>query len=197
VSVTAPPDPGPVEARRRTGLHPAVIATAVALPIALLVGVVVASVLAQRTPATAPVVLAAAPAPDSANPACATLLAALPDPLGGAPRASLAEPAPAGAAAWRSTEVSGEPIVLRCGVPRPDQFTADANLLGVDGVQFLEIPGAPQGIAATTYVAVDRAAYIALTLPDGQGSGAVQELADIISADLPAHDLDPAPLAGS
>jgi hypothetical protein len=197
VTVTAPPDPGPVEARGRTGPSPAVIATAVALPIALLVGVVVASVLAQRAPVTAPVVLASAPAPDSANPACATLLAALPDALGGAPRAALADPAPAGAAAWSSTEVSGEPLVLRCGIPRPETFTVDANLLGVNGVQFLEIPGAPQGIAATTYVAVDRAAYIALTLPDGQGSGAVQELADIISADLPANDLDPAPLAGS
>ena len=183
-------------ARSRTGYSPAVIAAAVALPVALLVGVVVASVLAQRTPAATPVALAALPAPDSANPACATLLGALPDPLGGAPRATLAEPAPAGAAAWTSTVVSGEPIVLRCGIPRPDQFTQDAALLGVNGVQFLEIPGAPQGIAATTYVAVDRSAYIALTLPDGQGSGALQQLADVIAAKLTANDLDPAPLAG-
>lgn len=194
MSVVAPPDPG--GARTRTGHSPAVIATAVALPVALLVGVVVASVVAQRSPTATPVALSSVPAPDSANPACATLLAALPDPLGGAPRATLADPAPAGAAAWTSPEVTGEPIVLRCGIPRPDQFTVGAALVGVDGVQFLEIPGAPQGIAATTYVAVDRAAYIALTLPDGQGSGALQEVAGVIGADLPANDLDPAPLAG-
>lgn len=172
------------------------IATAVALPLALLVGVVVASVLAQRTPALTPVAVSAVPAPDSASPTCATLLGALPDPLGGAPRAPLAQPAPAGAAAWTSTVVSGQSIVMRCGIPRPDQFTADAALVGVNGVQFLEIPGAPQGISATTYVAVDRAAYVALTLPDGQGSGALQDLAAVIAARLPAHKLDPAPIAG-
>lgn len=194
--MAAAPDPGPDGARTRTGHSPAVIATAVALPVALLVGVVVASVVAQRTPAVAPVALSTVPAPDSANPACGTLLAALPDPLGGAPRAALADPAPAGAAAWTSTAADGQPVVLRCGIPRPDQFTQDAPLVGVDGVQFLEIPGAPQGIAATTYVAVDRSAYIALTLPDGEGSGALQQLADVISARLPVNDLDPAPLAG-
>jgi len=183
-------------ARTRSGHPPAVIATAIALSLALLVGVVVAAVLAQRTSVTDALAVASVPAPDSDNPACAALLAVLPEALGGSPRAALADPASAGAAAWMATAAGGEQIVLRCGVPRPREFTRAAALVGVNGVQWLELSGATRGIASTTYVAVDRAAYLALTVPTGAGSGALQQLSDVISAALPRRDLDPAPVGG-
>ncbi len=182
-----------------TGRHPALIATAVALPVALVVGVVVAAVIAQRAPLIAPVALTTLDSPASGSAACATLLAALPEELGGAQRATLAQPAPAGAAAWREVDAPDgtDPVVLRCGIGRPAEFTADAYLVGVSGVQFLELSGAEQGIASTTYVDVDRGTYIALTLPDGSGSGALQQLAEVIAATLPAQAMDPAPIAGA
>ena len=181
-------------ARTRSGYPPALIATAVALPVALVVGVVVAGVLAQRSPVREPVALTTVPAPQADSAQCATVLTALPDPLDDAPRAPLADPSPPGAAAWYSD--GAEPIVLRCGIPRPLEFRADSALVGVDGVQWLEIPGDAQGIAATTYVAVDRGPYLALTLPDGAGSGALQQLAEVVGAALPARPLDPAPIGG-
>lgn len=183
-------------ARRRSGHSPAVIATAIALPAALVVGVVVAAVFAQRSPVIAPVAVASAPAPDSGAAACSTLLSSLPDDLGGARRATLVAPAPAGAAAWRTDDESADPLILRCGTPRPVEFTRSAYLTGVDGVQFLEIRGAEQGPSATSYVNVDRGVYITLTLPNGSGSGSVQQLAELIAAKLPAKPLDPGPLVG-
>ncbi|MEO6881641.1 MAG: DUF3515 domain-containing protein [Mycobacteriaceae bacterium] len=172
------------------------IATAIALPVALVVGVVVAAVFAQRTPAIAPVALASAPAPDSGSAACATLLSSLPDVLGDARRAALVSPVPAGTAAWRTDDETADPLILRCGTPRPAEFTAAAALIAVNGVKFLEIRGAKQGPSATSYVDVDRGVYITLTLPNGAGSGSVQQLAELIAAKLPAKPLDPEPVGG-
>lgn len=181
-----------------TGRHPALLVAAVALPVALVVGVVVVSVLAQRTPVIAPVALSTIEAPDSGSAACASLLAALPDVLGVARRATIAEPAPAGAAAWREPDApdATDPVVLRCGIDRPAEFVVGSATVGVNGVQFLEISGAELGLSSTTYVDVDRGPYLALTLPDGSGSGSVQQLADIIAKTLPAQALDPAPFGG-
>ncbi|MCA1677003.1 MAG: DUF3515 domain-containing protein, partial [Actinobacteria bacterium] len=91
---------------------------ALVLPIALIVGVLLAAaeVRGQRP---APLPLAAVPAPGADSPDCARLLAALPQDLEGVanesvPRRELAAPVPSGAAAW------GEPpVVLRCGLGRP------------------------------------------------------------------------------
>ncbi len=182
--------------RRRSGYPPAVIATAIALPAALVVGVVVAAAFAQQSPVINPVAVASAPAPDSGSAACSTLLASLPDNLGDARRATLVSPAPAGAAAWRTSDETADPVVLRCGTPRPAEFTKAASLIDINGVKFLEIRGAKQGPAATSYVDVDRGVYITLTLPNGSGSGSVQQLAELIAAKLPAKPLDPAPLVG-
>ncbi len=183
-------------ARTKSGHSPAVVAAAIALPFALMVGVLVMAVLAQRGPVSAPVALPGGSAPDAANPACSSLVAALPTSLAGADRAPLTQPAPAGALAWRNPATGGEAVVLRCGIPRPAEFTKAAALIGVNGVQWLELPVPAQGVAATTYVAVDRAAYLALTLPLGSGTGALQQVSDVVAATLPAHDLDPAPIGG-
>lgn len=183
---------------RSTGQPLALVATAVALPVALIVGVMVAAVLAQRTPVIAPVALGTIEAPDSDSDACVSLLAALPEDLGDARRAAISEPAPPGAAAWRDPDAPDgtDPVVVRCGLDRPAEFVVGSTTIRVDGAQFLEISGAEQGLRSTTYFAVDRGTYIALTLPDGSGSGSVQQLADIIAKTLPAQALDPAPFGG-
>lgn len=177
--------------------HSAVLATAVALPVALVVGVLVAAYLAQRSPSVEPVALGPVPAPAATSQPCTTLLAALPDDLDGLPRAPLADPAPAATVAWRSTDpaaAGADPVVLRCGIERPGEFDRAAPLVVVDGVSLLELPGAAAGIPATTYVVVDRGVYVGVTQPDGTGSGPLQQLADVVAGALPAQPLDPAPI---
>ncbi|GAA5124778.1 DUF3515 domain-containing protein [Haloechinothrix salitolerans] len=129
-----------------------------------------------------PLPLPAVAAPKSGAPACDTLAAALPDTLESAgeelPRRELAEPAPEGAAAWGGVN----PVVLRCGVPKPGELTATSKLRQVNGVRWLPIT--TQG--STTWYAVDRKAYIALTVPNDAGTGPLQEISNIIDDDLTA-----------
>ena len=186
---------------------PALIALAVALPVVLVVGVIVAAVLANRIPARAPVALAPVPAPEADGADCTALLAALPSELGGGEngsgdhgsyeQAELAAPAPPATRAW-SGEDSDDPtsdlVVLRCGLDRPLGFDVASPLTVVNGVQWFQVSGADQGIDASTWFAVDRAVYVALTVPDGSGPTPVQVVSDTIAATLPAQPLDPAPL---
>ena len=45
----------------------------------------------------------------------------------------------------------------------------------------------------STWFAVDRPVYIALTLPQGSGPTPIQEISDVIAKSLPAKAIDPAP----
>jgi hypothetical protein len=161
------------------------LAIALALVAALVVGVLVAASLVRNQP-LGPLNLAAVPAPAAQSADCTRLLTALPDHLDGGAlgvldRRQLRAPVPAGAAAW------GEPpVVLRCGLDRPADLTASSGLLGVSGVQFLEIPSG--GIS--TWVAVDRPVYIAVALPPTSGSGPLQQIAAVIARTLPSRGLD-------
>jgi len=178
---------------------PATVAAAIALPVALAAGIITAAVITQhhQNPgsgvATGPVAVGAVPAPAASSPPCTALLAALPDPLGDATKAALAAPAPDGAAAWHSPTV-GEPLVLRCGIERPAEFTTAAALVVVNGVQWLQISGDATGLKASTWVAVDRSVYVAITLPDGTGSAPLQDAADAVTKALPPQPLNPAPV---
>ncbi|HEY6424104.1 MAG TPA: DUF3515 domain-containing protein [Pseudonocardiaceae bacterium] len=156
-----------------------------ALPVALVVGVVIAAAVA-RSQAPGPLGLAGVVAPSAGSADCMRLLAALPAKLDGGEqgdlqRRQLAAPAPAGAAGW------GEPpVVLRCGLNRPAELTATSRLLAVSGVQFLEIPN----LGTSAWVAVDRPVYVLVALPPVTGSGPLQQVADIIAATLPQRDVD-------
>lgn len=85
-----------------------------------------------------------APAPDSANPACAPMMIALPDQLADQP---LRETGSQGTAAW------GNPskVVLRCGVNPPGPTTEQC--VGVNGVDWVltQDPKKPETWTATTY----------------------------------------------
>ena len=161
-----------------------------ALLVALTAIGVVLAIAATRHPSAEPVAIAAVPAPKAANPACRTLLDALPERLGDFRRAAAADPAPAGAAAW-TTEAGTDPVILRCGLDRPEEFVVGAPIQLVDDVQWFRIDGA--GALGTTWFTVDRPVYVALTLPPDSGPTPIQELSAVIVRTLPVQPIDPAP----
>ncbi|WP_206510858.1 DUF3515 domain-containing protein [Rhodococcus sp. BGS-1C] len=174
--------------------HPAVIATALALPIALLVGVIVAAVTVIGESTRPPEALGPVDAPAADTADCSAVLAGLPDELGDYSRAELIEPAPVGVRAWAPDDATADAIVLRCGLPRPIGFDVASALQVINGVQWFEVSGADSGIDASTWYTVDRPVYVALTVPGGSGPTPLQDASDAISASLPQTPLDPAPL---
>jgi hypothetical protein len=92
---------------------------------------------------TGPLALAGVEAPDAEAPECAKLVGALPAtlPSKGAElaRLTLAEPAPPAAAAWAGNR--GEPVVLRCGLPKPAEYAPTAQLREVSKVNWLPVEG--------------------------------------------------------
>jgi len=138
---------------------------------------------------TGPVLLVPVDAPLANSAGCVGLLKNLPNALpnsgGRLARRPLANPVQPGTAAWGPGD---SPVVLRCGVVQPPEFTATSELLGVSGVQWLQITG--DGGAATWY-AVDRSACVALTLPSGLGTGPIQEASAAISGTMPAVPIHP------
>ncbi|MGW6701399.1 DUF3515 domain-containing protein [Nocardia sp. NPDC055049] len=171
---------------------PALIATAVALPVVLIVAVLVAAFIALRAPVERePLALGPVPAPAADGPACQTLLPALPAELGDYTKSTLVEPAPPATRAWQLPD-GGDPITLRCGLDRPLEFNRASPLTVIDGVKWFQVR---DEVGKTgTWFAVDRETYIALTVPDGSGTSAVQTVSDIINANLPAREPTPGEL---
>lgn len=148
------------------------------------------AIAATRQPADTPVAIVAVPAPQAGDPSCHTLLNAMPDSLGDYRRAAVAEPAPEGAAAWR-TGPGAEPVILRCGLDRPGDFVVGTPIQMVDDVSWFRVSDPGSGL--TTWFTVDRAVYVALTLPDGSGPTPIQEISRVVSASLPARPVNPGP----
>ncbi|MCI2423790.1 DUF3515 domain-containing protein [Saccharopolyspora sp. K220] len=148
-----------------------------------------AATAAEQARRTGPLALAPVPAPKAATPECAAVLAALPGELavGGelVPRRALAEPAPAAAVAWGDAE--HDPVMVRCGIDAPAELTPTAQLLDVSGVSWLEIN---QG-GDTSWLAVDRPVYIALSAPQDTGTGPLQDLSQILRKTLPKQPVFP------
>jgi hypothetical protein len=185
-------------------LSPVAIRIAVALVALLAVGVVVTSLVltsgdepdtsgassanssassATAAPRTGPVVLVDVDAPDARSASCTGLMKALPDTLPDSGktlhRLPIAEPAPPSATAWGGDR--GEPVVLRCGLPRPAELTPTAALREISGVRWLPL----EGDGATTWVVVDRPVYVVLTVPAGSGTGPLQEVSATTGEALP------------
>ena len=153
-----------------------------------------------------PLALPPVEAPDAAGPDCTRLLAALPATLPASPaalpRLALLAPAPAGAAAWGGSAAGSgtdsgtsaatistggsageDPVVLRCGLPKPPELTNSSALIVIDGVSWLNLSQPDRD----TFIAVDRPVYVAITVPRGLGTGPVQTLSDTVRAALPAR----------
>jgi len=176
-----------VDAETHDGPPRALMIAAIAVAAGAIIGILVFAALRQAPPDQRPVAIASVPAPQADSTECRALLEALPQQLGDYRRAAAADPAPAGAAAWTA---DGEPVILRCGLDRPAEFVIGSPIQVVDAVQWFEL--ADQG--RSTWFAVDRPVYIALTLPQGSGPTPIQTVSDVIAKSLPAKPIDPAPV---
>ncbi|MDY6998244.1 MAG: DUF3515 domain-containing protein [Actinomycetota bacterium] len=181
----------------------AVLIAALVVAVGAVVAVLAVAAVQQRQPAPTPVGISMVPAPGADGPDCTALIGALPDALGDYQRAEVIEPAPAGTAAWQP-EDGGEALILRCGLDRPAEFTVGTPIQMVDAVQWFRVgeagvgenPVGEAGDAAegrSTWYAVDRPVYVALTLPAGSGPTPIQLLSTVIDETLPARPIDPAP----
>ena len=175
-----------MDAETRDGPPRTLLIAAVVVAAGAIIGILVFAALRQSPPGQQTVAIASVPAPKGDSAECRALLDALPEQLGDYRRAPAAEPAPPGAAAWTA---DGEPVILRCGLDRPAEFVVGSPIQVVDAVQWFEL--ADQG--RSTWFAVDRPVYVALTLPQGSGPTPIQEISDVIAKSLGAKPIDPAP----
>ncbi len=177
-----------METETRDGPPRALFIAAIVVAVGSIVAVLIVAALRQHPAEPTPVAVASAPAPEADSAQCRTLLSALPEQLGDYRRAALAEPAPAGAAAWQG-EVGREAVILRCGLDRPADFVVGAPLQVVDEVQWFEVKDSGR----STWFTVDRAVYVALTLPQGSGPTPIQDVSAAVAKSLPAKPIEPGP----
>jgi hypothetical protein len=188
-----------VDAETGDGPPRALMIAAIVVAVGAIIGILLFAALRQAPPEQRPVAIASVPAPKADSAECRALLDALPDELGDYRRAAAADPVPAGAAAWQATP-DGEPVILRCGLDRPGDFVVGSPIQVVDTVQWFRVdeagagnePAADQG--RSTWFAVDRPVYVALTLPQRSGPTPIQTISEVIAKSLPAKPIDPAPV---
>ena len=178
----------------------ALLIAAVVVAVSVLITVLGIAASRQRSPEQQPVAIPAIPAPQADSQQCHNLLNALPQQLGDFRRASTVDPTPPGTAAWRA-EPDTEPVVLRCGLERPTDFIVGTPLQVVDEIQWFRVgetgPVAPgteaDDQARSTWYAVDRPVYVALTLPAGSGPTPIQQISGQIARAMPAQEPVPGP----
>jgi hypothetical protein len=170
-----------------------VLVVAIALAALLAVGVAVLGVLTagggppgpspqQEAARRGPLALPDEPAPQAGSAECSALVGALPQQMvvHGAPlpRRPLAAPAPA-SLAWGDAQ--HDPVVVRCGVQRPAELQPTSQLTEVSGVEWLQRPEDGR----STWIAVDRPVYAAVTVPDDAGTGPLQDVSAAVAQKLP------------
>jgi hypothetical protein len=154
----------------------ALIVVVVAIGVAVVLGYVTnADPVVDNSPL--PVATVGQPGADSA--ACKKLMPALPEQLTNG-RSRVVEGGGDGIAAW------GDPaVILRCGLETPEDLTCSSGLTQVNGVSWLQLTEA--GLGETTYIAADRSVRIAVTIPDGLGTGPIQQISDTVASTLPVR----------
>lgn len=171
-------------ARRRAS--PALLATAVALPLTVVLVLLFARLGGDGAPAVAPTsapATAALPAipvdpppplGEAAQKACQELISALPTTLGDRPARPVQSSSPY-VAAW------GEPpIVLRCGVARPAGFLPTSEVFEIGGVRWFPVERG----ASTVWTVVDRSVFVEVTAPTAQASDPVARLSTSVSRSI-------------
>ncbi|MDP9116938.1 MAG: DUF3515 domain-containing protein [Actinomycetota bacterium] len=126
----------------------------------------------------APVSVAAPPANAGADVACTSLTGSLPITLGTLP----GRPA---RSSWTYVAAWGDPaVVLRCGVPKPSALVAgsDAQIIVINGVSWLPVAAKKQ----TVWTAIDRTAYVEVTVPSSYAQPPLAPVSDAIAKVLPA-----------
>ncbi|WKD57769.1 hypothetical protein CAPI_06125 [Corynebacterium capitovis DSM 44611] len=167
---------------------PRVIAVSLGLALALVVGVLVGAKVVYERVARQPVALADISSPLADSSECTQLIDALPRNLGGRRRAELAQPAPAGAAAWQTSSL--DRVTLRCGVDLPAQYTTYTPTEVEGGARWMRVDDLTPGSTMSTWYTVDRLPAVAVTSLGPAGDDPVAELD--LSA-LPQQDAQPAP----
>lgn len=81
-------------------------------------------------------------------------------------------------------------MILRCGIDRPLEFVVGAPIQQVDDVAWFRIADTGR----TTWVAVDRPVFVALTLPDGSGPSPIQLVSTAVAQAMPVAPIEPGPL---
>jgi hypothetical protein len=146
---------------------------------------------AEQAQRTGPLALPSVPALKAETPECAKVLAGLPPQLvvDGArvPRRPLTQPAPAGAIAWGDS--GHDPVIVHCGIGAPAELTPTSSLIDISGVSWLQLSEGD----TTTWVAVDRPVYVALTTPANAGSGPVQDLSAVLGSAFAPRSVFPLP----
>lgn len=172
---------------------------AILVAVATLVVVLGIAAVRQGRPDQQPVPIAQVPSPRADSQECRTLVDRLPDVLGDFRRAPTAEPTPVGTAAWQAGPDT-EAIILRCGLDRPVDFVVGAPIQMVDDVQWFRVgeeaaPGSRPESEQTrsTWYAVDRPVYVALTLPEDSGPTPIQLISRVLAETLPAQPIAPGP----
>lgn len=157
--------------------------------LALALGLVAAVLFGARytfnTVAQQPVAMPELPSPKADSAECAALIDALPAKVAGHRRAKLAQPAPAGAAAWQSS--STERVTLRCGVDLPLQYTTLAVTEKAGGTEWLRVDDPASELS--TWFTVNRSPVVAVT---AERSGRAP-VGDIDASALPLAENAPAP----
>ena len=162
---------------RRSGLSWQVYAALTVVVLAIGVAVTL-GVINKNNPVvdTGPLPISTVGQPGADSAACKSLMPELPNELSGAARRTL-EGGGDGIAAW------GDPaVILRCGQETPEELTCSSALTEINSVKWLQLTDA--GLGATTYIAADRTVRIAVTIPDGTGTGAIGDLSSIIGSTL-------------
>lgn len=130
------------------------------------------------------VTLSDLPAEHADSAECQQLIDSLPDEVADLPRAEIAEPAPAGVAAWAagSSGAGGnyrDQVSLRCGVDTPFQYSeyshtqvvaADGASDGNTATEWLEVQDQTPGSTLTTWYSTNRFPTVAVTV-DRAGNG--------------------------
>ena len=137
----------------------------------------------QQAARRGPLALPAVPAPKAQSAECSAVLGALPPQLlvgpDSVPRRPIAPPPPQGAVAWGDAQQ--DPVIVRCGIEAPAELTPTSQLSDVSGVEWLPLS---EG-GTTTWIAVDRPVYTALTVPDSAGTGPLQDISGVLGRTLP------------
>lgn len=191
--------------RQRLHESPALLASVSAIPIALLAGVLVFWLAphdnptstadgphTSSAPQTGPVSVAPVANASQTATACRAVLARLPNQLLGPARPvriggdavggtsdnhTERPPVAEYAAAWADPAV-----VLRCGVGRPAALTPSAELIGVNGVDWVADPGQKTTVWTTTSLPVN----VELTVPDEYQDKTATQLLNPLAAPLRA-----------
>ena len=126
------------------------------------------------------VTLSDLPAEHADSAECQQLIASLPDDVAGLPRAEIAEPAPAGVAAWSSGSSGAsdnyrDQVSLRCGVDMPFQYSeySAPQAIGDGGdsdsgtdaaTEWIEVRDQTPGSSLSTWYSTNRFPTVAVTV---------------------------------